>query len=160
MFAGVKLKTSTPGSFRDALNESGWLEDEVLVAGHLRQGKASRRPRGAWEQVQLLLPARTKKLPRHFVLAVTADEVIAFRATEVGQESNAAIYQRLKIREGVRFRYPRSSVSLAGLTEGAKSRGGIMTIDGESFPVMRPNPYGDPNTDELIAVLGGLRSER
>ncbi|MDQ3933184.1 MAG: hypothetical protein M3340_00980 [Actinomycetota bacterium] len=87
---------------------------------------------------------------------MTANEVVAFRATEVGQNEDAAVYQRLKIREGVRFRYPRESVSLADLPEGAKSEGGTITIDGDSFPVMRPNPYGEPNTDELIAVLAGL----
>lgn len=150
---GIKLKTSPPDSFKDALNEAGWLEDEVLVAGHLRQGRAGNQ---LLEQIQLLLPSRSKKLPRHFVLAVTATEVIAFRATEVGQDSNAAIYQKLKIREGVRFRYPRESVSLSDLPDGAKSKGGTMTIDGESFPVRRPNPYGEPSTDELMAVLAGL----
>lgn len=156
MFEGVKVKTSTPGAFKDAINEAGWLEDEVVAAGHLRHGKAARmsvgRPSG-WEQVQLLFPRRSKKLPRHFVLAVTANEVVAFRATEVGQDSNATIYTKLKIREGVYARYPRRSVSLSDLPEGPRSRGGTITIEGDSFPVMRPNPYGDPSTDELLAVL-------
>lgn len=155
MFEGVKVKTSAYGSFKDAINEAGWLEDEVVAAGHLRQGKAAGPGLGQiWEQAQLLLPSRSKKLPRHFVLAVTESEVVAFRATEVGQDSNAAIYQKLKIRAGVRFRYPRASVSLTDLQEDEKSRGGTMNIDGDSFPVMRPNPYGDPNTNELMAVLG------
>jgi hypothetical protein len=156
---GLKVRTSMFGTFKGALNEAGWLEDEVLAAGHLRQGRAGKL-RGISEQLQLLMPRRSKKLPRHFVLAVTADEVVAFKATEVGQDSNAAIYQQLKIREGIAFRYPRDSVSLADLTDGAKSRGATITIEGESFQVMRPNPYGDPNTDELIAVLGGLAAAR
>ncbi|HEX8648693.1 MAG TPA: hypothetical protein VF715_17490 [Thermoleophilaceae bacterium] len=156
MFGGVKVKTGAYGSFKEAINEAGWLKDEVVAAGHLRHGRAARmsvgRPSGL-EQVQLLLPRRSKKLPRHFVLAVTADEVVAFRATEVGGDSNATIYTRLKIREGVYARYPRRSVSMSDLPEGPESRGGTITIEGDSFPVMRPNPYGDPNTNELIAVL-------
>lgn len=156
MLEGVKVKTSAYGSFKGAINDAGWLEDEVVAAGHLRHGKAARIPVGRpsqLEQLQVLLPRRSKKLPRHFVLAVTANEVVAFRATEVGQDSNATIYTKLKIREGVYARYPRESVSISDLPEGAESRGGIITIEGDSFPVMRPNPYGDPNTNELLAVL-------
>ena len=63
MFEGVKVKTSTPGAFKDAINEAGWLEDEVVAAGHLRQGQAVRASIGQiWEQLQLLLPARSKKV--------------------------------------------------------------------------------------------------
>lgn len=149
-FSGVKIKTGVPGTFKGAINDARWLEDHVIAAGHLRQGRA-----GFFGGFQWLLPTRSKKLPRHFVLALTANEVVAFRATEVGGEGNSA-YNKLKIREGVRFRYPRESVSLTDLPEGAASAGGTITIDGESFAVMRPNQYGDPNTDELIAVLAGV----
>lgn len=100
-----------------------------------------------------MLPRRSKKLPRHFLLAVTEREVVAFRVTEVPGQSGTA-YAELKIREGVRFRYPREAVSLTDLAEGAQSFGATITIEGESFPVMRPNVGGDdPNTDELIAAL-------
>ena len=121
----------------------------MLAAGHLRQGKA-----GFFGQMQWLMPTRSKKLPRHLVLALTATEVVAFGATEVGGTGSA--YNELKIREGVRFRYPRESVSLTDLPEGAASDGGTLTIDGENIAVMRPNQYGDPNTDELIAVMAGV----
>lgn len=30
-----------------------------------------------------------------------------------------------------------------------------MEIEGERFPVARPNLNGDPSTDELLAVLAG-----
>jgi len=33
----------------------------------------------------------------------------------------------------------------------------MMTVDGETFPVARPNLNGDPNTDELIRALAGLQ---
>jgi hypothetical protein len=149
-FAGIKVRPPRPGNIKTAINDAGWLEDHVIAAGHLRQGRAA-----AWSAVYWFLPAPSKKLPRHFVLALTASEVVAFRATETGGDPDSA-YNRLKIREGVRFRYPRESVSLTDLPEGAASAGGTITIDGESFAVMRPNRYGDPNTDELIAVLAGV----
>jgi hypothetical protein len=149
-FSGVKMRTGVPGSFKGAINDAGWLEDHVIAAGHLRQGKA-----GFLGPFRWLMPAPSKKLPRHFMLALTANEVVAFRVTEVAGNAGSA-YTRLKIREGVRFRYPRELVSLTDLPDGAASAGGTITIQGESFPVMRPNQYGDPNTDELIAVLAGV----
>lgn len=149
-FSGVKIKTGVPGTFKGAINEAGWLDDPVIAAGHLRQGKANFLGGFRW-----LLPAPSKKLPRHFMLALTADEVVVFGVTEVG-ESGGSAYTRLKIREGVRFRYPRESVSLTDLPEGAASQGGTITIEGESIPVMRPNRYGDPNTDELLSEMAGV----
>ena len=146
----LKVRTTRDGTFKAALNEAGWLEDEVLAAGHLRQGKVRVQ---LLEMLELLRPRRSKKLPRHFVLAVTANEVVAFKATEVGGSENASAYEKLKIREGVQARYPRDSVSLTDLADREKSRGGTLTIDGESFPVARPNLNGDPNTDELMALL-------
>ena len=90
------------------------------------------------------------------MFAVTANEVVAFKTTEVAGQAGTA-YNELKIREGVKFRYPRESVSLTDLSEGAASFGGTITIESDSFPVMRPNVRGDdPNTDELIALLAGL----
>ena len=158
MFEGVKVRCSTPGSFKAALNAAGWLEDDIIAAGSLRQGKAARKEVGnvsQYENLQSMLPRRSKNLPRQFVLSVTADEVVAFKATELSPtNSSVNPYQRVKIREGVVCRYPRESVSLSDLPFGAQSRGGTMTIDGESFPVVRPNSFGDPNTNELLAVLG------
>ena len=101
--------------------------------------------------IEVLRPKRSKLLPRHFVLAVTASEVIAFKASGGSGESDTTYY--LNVKEGVEARFPREAVSIADLPEGAKSKGGIMTINGESFPVARPNLSGDPNTDELIALL-------
>ena len=160
MLGGLKIRTSPYGSFKRAINDAGWLEDEVVAAGHLRQGKAARKELGKpspYENFQTFLPRRSKKLPRHFVLAVTANEVVAFRATELPQSKTAATYQRLKIREGIVARYPRRSVSLSDLPEGELSRGGTMTIEGETFPVVRPNFYGEPNTNELIAALAEVQ---
>src|SRR4051794_5012073 len=70
---GVEL--SAPDSFKRRLNESGWLADEVVAAGLLRQGKAPSMLAmitGA-ALVEVLRRRRAKALPREIALAVTAD---------------------------------------------------------------------------------------
>ena len=43
------------------------------------------------------------------------------------------------------------------LPDGAQSKGGTLELEGaERLPVSRPNLDGDPNTDELLELLGGL----
>src|SRR5215216_7512604 len=63
------------GAFTRGVNESGWLADEVVAAGVLRQGKApslAALVTGA-ALVDVLRPRPSKSLPREFALAVTAD---------------------------------------------------------------------------------------
>jgi hypothetical protein len=152
----LSLHTATDGIIKLAIEDAGWLEEEVVAAGQLRQGKAPSMAAmiTGVALIEVLRPRRSKLLPRHFVLAVTATEVVAFKATGGSGEDSSSIY-KVRIREGIEARYPRDAVSLSDLPEGEKSKGGIMTINGESFPVARPNLNGDPNTDELIAVLSG-----
>lgn len=150
----LKLHTATDGIIKLAIEDAGWLEEEVLAAGQLRQGKAPSMIAMivGWALFEVLRPRRSKLLPRHFVMAVTPTEVVAWKATGGSGEDSSSVYT-VNIREGVQARFPRESVSISDIPEGEKSKGGIMTIDGESFPVARPNLNGDPNTDELIAVL-------
>jgi hypothetical protein len=146
--------TTEPDSMKQAIAESGWVDAQELVAvGQLRQGKA---PTTAGMVLgtavfEVLRPRRSKLLPRHFVLAVTTDRVVAFKALAGGEDEYV-----LRILSGEQAGFPRASVSVSGLTEGAKSKGATMTIEGQSFPVSRPHLSGDPNTDECLAVLGGL----
>jgi hypothetical protein len=149
----LKIRPGVEGSFKQAINDAGWTEDEVLAAGHLRQGKVPRFLNSLWTR------GRSDKLPREFVLAMTAKEILAFKATEGGGDANAGAYTRLKIREGIVARFPLDSVSISDLPEGELSKGATLTIDGESFPVARPNQWPDANTDEFIAVLAsGVRA--
>jgi hypothetical protein len=34
----IKVETETAGALKEALGEAGWLDDDVLAAGQLRQG--------------------------------------------------------------------------------------------------------------------------
>jgi hypothetical protein len=151
----IKIPSEQDGVVKLALNDSGWLDKPAIAAGQLRQGKVPSMAAMAlgYGLVEVLRPRRSKLLPRHFVLAVTEDEVIAFKATGGGGESDRTYY--LNIREGIEARYPREAVTISGLDKGEHSQGATMTVNGESFPVSRPNLSGDPNTDELIATLSG-----
>jgi hypothetical protein len=149
-----------PDSMKQEIAASGWIDTEadgeVVAVGHLRQGKAPTTVGMAtgfavWE---VLRPRRSKLLPRHFVLAVTPARVVAWKAA--GGSDEGSSHYELKILSGEQASFPRSSVSVSDLPEGATSKGATMTIDGKSFPVSRPNLSGDPNTDECLAVLGGL----
>lgn len=153
----MKLATRSDGVIKLALNDAGWIEEDVLAAGHLRQGKAMSMLSMVlgYGLFELLRPKRSKQLPRHFTLAVTPTEVIAFRSTGGGDRSDGSGPYMLTISEEPVAHFPREAVSLSDLPEGEKSQGGTLTVNGESFPVCRPNMSGDPNTDELIAVLSG-----
>jgi hypothetical protein len=151
----MKFDPDSNGVFKLWLNSEGPLEEEVIAAGHLRQGKAQKMIAlilgyGLWE---ILRPRRSKLLPRHFVLALTPSEVVAFKASAGGGGAESSTEYTVNMDEDVYARYPRESVTLTDLPEGEKSQGGTLTINGESFPICRPNMNGDPNTDEFLEVL-------
>lgn len=150
----LRIPSQQEGVVKLALDDAGWLDKPVLAAGQLRQGKA---PSMAgmlvgFALVEILRPRRSKILPRHFVLAVTEDEVVAFKASGGSGENDSTYW--LNIKEGVAARFPRDAVRISDLGEkGERSNGGTMTVGGESFPVCRPLLGGEPNTDELLALL-------
>jgi hypothetical protein len=116
-----------------------WVDEPVLAAGQLRQGRRI---------FDLLRPRRCRLLPREFVLAVTRTRVVAFEAW-----GDAA---GIGIKPGIRATFPRDQVELADLDEGSASTAATMRVRGEQFPVSRPRVKTDRDTDELIALLGGL----
>lgn len=152
----IRIATGADGALKLALNDSGLIDGEVIAAGQLRQGKTPSMlgmvlGYALWE---VLRPRRSKLLPRHFILALTDQEAFALKAKGGSGEESSSVYE-VYITEEVAERFPRSAVTLTELEEGERSKGGTMTINGESFPVSRPNLNGDPNTDELIALLSG-----
>ena len=158
MFDAISVHTRAEGAIKDALNQAGWIpNEEVIAAGQLRQAKAPSilAMVTGWVLVELWRPRRFKGLPRHFILALTADRVVAFKCTGGSGESSSSTYT-VRIQPGEAASFPRRSVSLTDLPKGDQSKGATMTVDGASFPVARPNLNGDPNTDELIRRLAGL----
>lgn len=153
------MKTE-PDVLKQAVQQSGWLDEEIVAVGHLRQGKAPK----MWQMIlgsalwEVLRQRRSKLLPRHFVMVLTPDRVAAFKASAGGGGAQSSQPYTVNIQPGGEATFPRSSVSISDIPEGAKSKGGIMTIDGESFPVARANISGDPHTDETIGLLAASRA--
>ncbi len=153
----LRVQVAYAGAFRRSLDESGWLADEVVAAGMLRQGSppslAALLTGAALFQV-LRRPA--KSLPREFALAVTADRVIAF-AMSPWKEGDAVTdsVAVVKVKPGELASWPRESVCLTGLHKRVGTTGVTLHAPGvDPFPVMCE---GDPSTDELIELLS--RSE-
>jgi hypothetical protein len=145
-----------PGAIERALSESGCLAEEVIAAGELKQGKEPSVVSmiTGWALVELLRPRRSKSLPRHFVLALTADRVVAFKARGGADGEDGSGPYRLWIRPGERGSWSSASVRLVDRPEDAKSTVGTLVLDGfERIPVFRPNPDRDASTDALLERL-------
>ncbi len=151
--ATLPVQVAFAGAFTRSLNGSGWLADEVVAAGMLRQG-------GPPSLAALLTGAAlfqmarrpSKSLPRGFALAVTADRVIAF-AMSPWMEGDAATdsVAVVKIKPGELVSWPRSSVRLTDVHKRVGTTGGTLHPPGiEPFPV---TCEGDPSTEELIELL-------
>jgi hypothetical protein len=156
---GITVPTGTAGELKRALNETGWLAEEVVAAGHFRQGKSpsmAAMVTGA-ALIEVLRPRRSKLLPRQFVLAATSDRLVAFKALGVGigEESSIDYRYEVKIRPGEEASFPRAAVSLTDLVDGIVSESGTLVIGAERIPIMRQATKGDPNTDELVELLAG-----
>jgi hypothetical protein len=155
MAKAISIESKEPGAIKKAIQQTGWLDgEEILAAGQLRQGKAPSTlgmVTGA-AVIEVLRPRRSKQLPRHFVLAVTPERVVAFKASGGKSENGPYI---LRVRPGIEGSWQREGIRISGLEEGPKSSGGNLQVGSELIPVARPNLTGEPNTDELLATLGG-----
>ncbi len=138
-------------AFSRGLNESGWLADEVLAAGALRQGKPPSILTAATGLVLLQLARRRSKLlPREFVLAATADRVVAFAMTAEGSETTTTV---IEIKRGEIGSWPRELVRVIDPAKGLLAKGATLELAGvDRFPVTWD---GDDSTDVLVDLLSG-----
>jgi hypothetical protein len=144
----IDVQSGEPGAFTRGLNGSGWLADEVLAAGALRQGK----PPSVFTAVTglaciELARRRSKSLPREFVLAATSKHVVAFGISARDSETSTPVVEVKREELG---RWPRELVGLSDVKKGLFSRGATLTLEGERFPVTSDR---DDSTEELIALL-------
>ncbi len=138
---------------KEALADTGWVDEEIVAVGHLRQGNRPSETAVAigTAVLEFFRPRPTKLLPRQFALAITPTRGLVFKASVIGRDRPSPHDRR--IHEGVEAEFPRHSVHVTGLEEGAKSMSATMTIESQSFPVWRPITPGDPNTEELFKLL-------
>jgi hypothetical protein len=155
--SNIEVVPGSLGAIKQALNASGWLDGEVIAAGDLRQGKPTTLAGVVTGKaiVELLRPRRSKSLPGHFVLAATADRIVAFKASGTGGGEDGEPY-RIRIKPGECGSWPRASVRMVDLPDGGRSKGGTLALDGtERLPFARAGIDRDPDTDEVIELLGG-----
>jgi hypothetical protein len=143
----LAVRLGKPGALTRALNESCWLADEVVAAGALRQGKPPSLLTAVTGVALIeLTRRRSKLLPREFVLAATAERVVALALTAEGDETSMPL---IKIKHGERGCWPRELVrSIA--TTGPLTRGATLEVAGERIPVTTD---ADDSTAELIELL-------
>jgi hypothetical protein len=146
-------ETDTPGAIKNALNERGWVDGHVIAAGDLRQGKEPSLVSmlTGTALVEVLRPRRSKSLPRHFVLALTCDRIVAFKALGTGDDE-AGVYE-LWVRPDEFTSWPREAVRLLDVKRGRTSSAATLELNGvERTPVLAPND--DPSSSELLELLG------
>jgi hypothetical protein len=149
----VRVEVGHPAAYVRGLNASGWLADEVLAAGVLRQGK----PYSLFGLVTGLAlldwvrQRRAKTLPREFVLAVTAERVIAFALSVVAEGGGDGWVDAVRIKQGERGSWPRHLVRVTDQSTGFQSKGATLELAGRpGVPVAWD---GGGGTDELIELL-------
>jgi len=145
------VRYAEPGAFRDGLNATGWFEDEVVAAGMVTQGK----PQSllamvtGWALVELARGRRCKALPREFVLAVTADRIVAL-AVSPWKEGDGESVIAVRVKRDERGSWPLASVRIDGLEDGGPT-GGTLSLPGlAGFPVSWD---AEPDTQEVVELL-------
>jgi hypothetical protein len=96
--------------------------------------------------IKLISPRPSKALPKRFILAVTADRVVALRGTPISDEDGNDTGAALR---GEIASWPRAEVS-ASTEEGEK--GGALQVPGASIPVF-DRSLGDPRERQLFEAL-------
>jgi hypothetical protein len=149
----LRVELSAPGALKQRLNESGWLADEVVAADLVCQGK----PLSllgmitGYALIEVVRPRRVKSLPRQFVLAVTADRVVAF-ALSPRSEGGEGTVSVVWIKRDECGSWPCEQVRLLDPRTRGISKGGKLELAGQQrLPVTWE---GDDDIEELIELLG------
>jgi hypothetical protein len=148
----LPVEWQRPGAFKRALNESGWLDHEVVAAGMVTQGKTQSlfRMITGLALLEVMRPRRSKTLPKEFVLAVTADRVVAL-ALSPWKEGHGDTVDVVKIKNEQRGSWRRGQVHMSDVSVGRVQSGGTLDLAGdERFPFTWG---GDDSTSELIELL-------
>jgi hypothetical protein len=144
----TKLLSSQGATMRSQIEEL--TGEKVVAVGQLKQGKTPSMTSmmTGTALFEVLRPRRSRSLPRGFAMAVTNSRVVAFSCVGVSDEYGENYHVVVRGKE--RGSWPREGVSFSG---SSGSPDGTLNLYGERIRVCRPNMDGDPETDELIALL-------
>jgi hypothetical protein len=149
----LRVLDSAPDAFKRRLNESGWLDDEVVAAGVLQQGKAPSMlamMTGA-ALFEVMRPRRAKSLPREFCVAVTSDRVVAYGVSPWKEGDGSETEHVVKVKREEHGSWPRDTVRLTDVSESRAANGGTLDLAGkERLPVRWD---GDSGNRELVELL-------
>ena len=124
------------------------LGEEVVAVAALSQGTppSMRSMVTGAALIKLISPRASKELPKRFILAVTADRVVALRGTPISDEDGNDTGAALR---GEIASWSRAEVSAS--TEEGKN-GGTLRLPGASIPVF-DRSLGDPRERQLFEAL-------
>lgn len=148
----LPVELARPEAFKRALNQSGWLADEVIAAGLVTQGRTQSlfRMITGLALLEVLRPRRSKSVPREFALAVTNDRVVAL-AMSPWKEGVGDTVDVVKLKHDERGSWSRGSVRMTDVSRGRVQNGATLDLAGEEqFPITWAD---DPSSDELVELL-------
>jgi hypothetical protein len=152
----LKFQANVPDAFTSALTDAGWLGGPVEAACMVRQGHS---PSMAMAflgvgLLKLLKPRAAKDLPRTFVLAVAADQVVAFDAGAHSRGEAARATYHVRVDSDKLASWPRDQVTMAAAKKGITSNA-ILHLPGAAVEVTVPNGRAEEAFAALVAALGG-----
>ena len=156
----LRFQANEPNAFTSALTEAGWLGGPVEAACTVRQGQS---PSIASAMVgvgvlKLFKSKGAKELPRTFVLAVTADRVVALDAGGHSRGEGASETYHVKVDSDEKGSWPRDQVRMTFAKKGMNSNA-ILHLPGSDVEVTVPDGDAEEAFDALVATLGGAASE-
>ena len=153
----LRVPLAIDGAFKERLNASGWLDEEVVAAGVVSQGKAMSlfSMFTGTALIELARAKRSNALPREFCLAVTETKVIALAmsAWSEGGGGEGSSDTVVKVKREQAGAWSRGWVRIEPDGRKLKSgqRGGTIDLAGlEQFPV---NWATDSDSEEVVELL-------
>ena len=152
----LKFQANARDAFTSALTDAGWLGGPAEAACMLRQGQSP--SLGATivgvGVLKLFKPKGAKELPRTFVLAVTADRVVAFDGGGHSRGEGASETYHVKVDSEERGSWPREQVGMTLAKKGITSNA-ILHLPGSDVEVALPDGDAEEAFMDLVAALGG-----
>jgi hypothetical protein len=104
--------------------------------------------------VNLITPKAAKDLPRTFVLAVTADRVVAFDGGGHREGEGPTGNYFVEVDPEEQGSWPRGAVSMSPAKKGMNPNA-VLHLAGKDVPCALPDGEAEDSFEQLLAALGG-----
>jgi len=152
----IKFDVLAADSFTTALTQAGWLGAPIEASCIVRQGHSPSIASLAVGigAVKMLKPRAAKDLPRKFVLAVTADRVVAYEAGGFSSGDEDEGIFRAKVDSEEKGSWARSEVTMVPAGKGMLPNADL-DLAGTRVPCAAPDSDTEPAFEGLMRALGG-----